>query len=91
MAIAAWDLRHGSGVSVDIHVTYLAGARVGDTVEIEGRAERVGGSVGFTSVGIWRVDAESGGRGEVVALGRHTKFVRGTARTVGEGVGIASG
>ncbi|KAF2670954.1 thioesterase family protein [Microthyrium microscopicum] len=76
-AISTWDLRTGTGVSVDINISYLGGAKLGEEIEIEGRADKVGGSLAFTSVGIWKV--EDGGRGSAVAVGRHTKFVRGSA------------
>lgn len=74
LAIAAWDMRAQTGVSVDIHVTYVSGAKLGQEVEIEGRIDRVGGSLAFTNVGVYKV--KDGERGEAVALGRHTKFVR---------------
>ncbi|KAH9826217.1 Thioesterase superfamily [Teratosphaeria destructans] len=77
MAISSYDLRDKSGVSVDIHVTYQSGAKVGDVVEIEGIAEKVGGSLAFTKVNIFKVDGE-GQRGQVVASGTHTKFVKGS-------------
>jgi acyl-coenzyme A thioesterase 13 len=76
-SIAAHDLRGKTGVSVDIHAEYLASASLGHEVEIEGRADRVGGSLAYTSVGIYRV--RDGKRAEPLVLGRHTKFVRGTA------------
>ena len=76
LAIAAWDRRDATGVSVDLHVSFLSGARLGDEVEIEGRVDRVGGNLAFTQVGIFKVDGE-GNRGAAVALGRHTKFVGG--------------
>ncbi|KXT13960.1 hypothetical protein AC579_4196 [Pseudocercospora musae] len=76
MAIATWDLRNGTGVSIDIHVTYQSSAKVGEEIEIEGVAERVGGNLAFTKVGIYKV--EDGRRGKIVATGTHTKFVRGT-------------
>ncbi|KAF2772508.1 Thioesterase/thiol ester dehydrase-isomerase [Teratosphaeria nubilosa] len=76
MAISSYDLRDRSGVSVDIHVTYQSGAKVGDVIEIEGIAEKVGGSLAFTKVNIFKVDGE-GKRGRVVASGTHTKFVKG--------------
>jgi acyl-coenzyme A thioesterase 13 len=77
MAISSSDLRAKSGVSVDIHVTYQSGAKLGEEIEIEGIAERVGGSLAFTNIGIYTV--EDGKRGKVVAKGTHTKFVKGTA------------
>ena len=43
LAITSFDGREGSGPSVDINVSYLGMAREGDVVEIEGRAEKVGG------------------------------------------------
>ena len=76
MAISTFDLRDKSGVSVDIHVTYQSGAKLGEEVEIEGVAERVGGSLAFTRISIFKV--EEGRRGRVVASGTHTKFVKGT-------------
>ena len=81
MAISTWDLRDKSGVSVDIHVTYQSGAKLGEEVEIEGVVERVGGSLAFTRISIFRV--EEGGRGRVVASGTHTKFVKGTEAKAG--------
>jgi len=74
MAIATWDLREKTGVSVDIHVRYLSSAVVGDEVEIEGTAEKVGGSVAFTRVVISKVvDSVTG---PVIASGTHTKYVK---------------
>lgn len=74
LAIAAWDLRGGTGVSVDINISYLSTAKLGDEVEIEGRVERVGANLAFTEVRIWKV--VDGERGGMVISGRHTKFVR---------------
>lgn len=76
-AISTKDLRENTGVSIDIHVTYQSGAKVGEDIEIEGIAERVGGSLAFTRVNIYSV--EDGVRGKIVASGTHTKFVKGTA------------
>lgn len=76
MAIASYDLRVGTGVSVDIHVTYQSGAAAGDEVEIEGIVERVGGSLAFTKVFIYKI--VDGKRGNIVISGTHTKFVRGS-------------
>jgi acyl-coenzyme A thioesterase 13 len=75
LAIAAWDQRPATGVSVDINVSYLSTARLGDEIEIEGRVERVGANLAFTEVRIWKIDAD-GARGARVSSGRHTKFVK---------------
>ncbi|KAI1178323.1 HotDog domain-containing protein [Nemania sp. FL0916] len=74
MAIATWDLRAKTGVSVDIHVRYLSSAREGDEIEIEGTAEKVGGSLAFTRIVISKV--VDGVVGPVVASGTHTKYVK---------------
>jgi acyl-coenzyme A thioesterase 13 len=74
MAITSWDKRVGTGVSIDINVSYMSSAKVGDEIEIEGKVDKVGGSLAFTSIGIYKV--QDGVRGATVALGRHTKFVR---------------
>jgi acyl-coenzyme A thioesterase 13 len=74
MAIAAWDNRVKTGVSVDIHVTYQSTAKDGDTIEIEGKADKVGGSLAFTTVTIRKVVDDKAG--PIVANGTHTKFVK---------------
>ena len=74
MAIASWDLREKTGVSVDIHVTYLSSARVGDEIEIEARADKVGGALAFTKIAISKV--VDGVAGALVASGTHTKYVK---------------
>jgi acyl-coenzyme A thioesterase 13 len=78
MAVATYDLRATTGVSVDIHVTYQSGAKVGDVVEIEGIADRVGRNLAFTKVTIYKCEPESGARGKIVITGTHTKFVKGS-------------
>jgi acyl-coenzyme A thioesterase 13 len=74
IAIAAWDNRTKTGVSTDIHISYQSPAGVGDTIEIEGRASKVGGSLAFTTATISKVVDDR--PGPVVATGSHTKFVR---------------
>jgi len=74
LAIASYDLREKTGASIDIHVTYQSSAKEGDEIEIEGVAERVGGSLAFTKVNIFKV--EDGRRGKSVATGSHTKYVK---------------
>ncbi|KAF2759967.1 Thioesterase/thiol ester dehydrase-isomerase [Pseudovirgaria hyperparasitica] len=74
LAIAAYDLRDSTGVSVDIHITYVSSAKVGDIIEIVGSVDKVGGTLAYTSVTIWKV--VDGQRGPVVVKGSHTKYVR---------------
>lgn len=74
LAIASHDLRQTTGASVDMHISYLSSARVGDTVEIEARADKVGGSMGFTTCRISKVE-EDGGL-TAVTIGQHTKYLR---------------
>ena len=51
--------------------------KVGDEIEIEGIAEKVGGSLAFTKVNIYKI--VDGKRGNIVVAATHTKFVAGTA------------
>lgn len=74
IAIAAWDNRTKTGVSTDIHISYQSSAKENDTIEIEGRADKVGGSLAFTTATIWKVVDDR--PGPIVAIGSHTKFVR---------------
>ncbi|KAF1848701.1 Thioesterase/thiol ester dehydrase-isomerase [Cucurbitaria berberidis CBS 394.84] len=74
MAIAAWDKRTKTGVSTDIHITYQTSAKDGDTIEVEGRAGKVGGTLAFTTATIWKVVEDK--LGPIIATGSHTKFVR---------------
>lgn len=54
LAIAACGLE-STGVSTDIHVSYLSTATKGDWLEIEGRANKVGKSLAFTTVTISKI------------------------------------
>ncbi|QDS78119.1 hypothetical protein FKW77_004310 [Venturia effusa] len=74
LAIASTDLREKTGASVDLNVSYLGSAGMGDEIEIEGKADKVGGSLAFTSVTLYKV--KEGARDAVIVIGRHTKFVR---------------
>ncbi|KAL1864039.1 hypothetical protein VTK73DRAFT_6259 [Phialemonium thermophilum] len=74
MAIATTG-RAKTGVSTDIHVTYASAARLGDTIEIDARANRVGRNLGFTTVEIRKLPAADGGEATVVCTGSHTKYV----------------
>ena len=71
MAIASTGL-DSSGLSTDIHTTFVSIARVGDVLEIESKASKVGSSLAFTTVEIRR----KGDGGQVVVHGTHTKYVK---------------
>jgi acyl-coenzyme A thioesterase 13 len=72
MVIASYGLT-GTGVSTDIHISYLAGAKEGEVLEISGRSMKMGGTLAFVSADITKIkDGES----VVVATGLHTKYVR---------------
>lgn len=71
-AIASWDCRERMGVSVDIHVTYISSAGEGDWIEVEGRANKVGKSLAFTTARISKV--VDGQAGPVIATASHTKY-----------------
>lgn len=66
--------REKTGVSTDIHTTFISTAKEGDVLEIEGRADKVGGTLAFTSVQIRKVGGD--GASSVVAMGSHTKYVK---------------
>lgn len=59
-----------TGVSTDIHTTYVSTAKQGDFLEIEAKASKVGRTLAFTTVEIRK---QGGG---VVATGTHTKYVK---------------
>ena len=73
LAIATHGLEK-SGASVDIHITYISTAVVGDTIVIEGTANKVGRSMAFTSVKITKL--VDGGPGPIIATASHTKYIR---------------
>jgi len=57
-----------AGVSVDLSTAFVAAAKVGETVRIEGRVLKAGKRLGFTEVALYR-DSD----GALLATGRHTK------------------
>ncbi len=71
MAIATVGLEK-TGVSTDIHTTYVSTAKEGDLIEIEARASKVGASLAFTTIEIRHV----GEGGAIICTGTHTKYVR---------------
>lgn len=79
LVIATWDMSEKTGVSTDIHVSYLSSAKEGDLIEVEARANKVGGSLAYTSVTISKV--VDGVAGPIIATGSHTKYVRLPSKT----------
>lgn len=73
MAISSYGVEK-NGLSTDIHVSYVSGAKEGDWIEIEGKASRVGGTLAFTTITIYKVVDDA--PGPIIATGSHTKFVR---------------
>lgn len=56
------------GVSLDLNVTYIQAAQIGDKITCKGKVLKLGNSFGFTEVELFR---ESDGK--LIATGRHTK------------------
>jgi acyl-coenzyme A thioesterase 13 len=73
LAIATHGLDK-TGASIDIHVTYCGGAQIGETIEIEATANRVGRSIAFTTIKIYRL--VEGKPGSMVATASHTKYIQ---------------
>ena len=70
LAIASTGLEK-TGVSTDIHTTFVSTAKESEWLEIEGRAVRVGGTLAFTTVEIRKTSD-----GSIVSTGSHTKYVK---------------
>ncbi len=71
MAIASTGLEK-TGLSTDIHVSYVSTAKLGDVLTIEGSVSKVGRNMGFTTVTIYKGEGENK---TVVAHGTHTKYI----------------
>ncbi|OCK78167.1 Thioesterase/thiol ester dehydrase-isomerase [Lepidopterella palustris CBS 459.81] len=74
LAIASYDLREKTGISTDIHVSYISSAKYGDWIEVEGKASKVGGTLAFVTATISKVVDDK--PGPIIATGSHTKFVK---------------
>ncbi|WVZ85734.1 hypothetical protein U9M48_032623 [Paspalum notatum var. saurae] len=59
-----------SGVSLEISVSFVDAAAIGEEIEVEGRLLRAGKSVGVVSV-----DFRKKKTGKLIAQGRHTKYL----------------
>ncbi|KAG5981200.1 hypothetical protein E4U55_003209 [Claviceps digitariae] len=85
LAICSHDLRDTTGASVDMHLSFLAAARVDDVLVVRATAERVGGNLAFVTVRINKLVGGEEGEEKPVTLAQHTKFVRGTGPAVAGG------
>lgn len=72
LAIATHGMEK-TGASIDIHVTYIGTAQVGETIEIEALANKVGRSMAFTTIRISKL--VDGKPGPMVATASHTKYI----------------
>ncbi|KAI9298157.1 Thioesterase/thiol ester dehydrase-isomerase [Neoconidiobolus thromboides FSU 785] len=68
------SLKDYCGVSVDINISYLAGAKVGEKIRVESRVDKIGRTLAFTSVELFKLNGDN--KKVVIALGRHTKFLK---------------
>jgi len=75
VAIASYDLRETTGASIDIHISYLSSCKVGEEIEIQGRVDRVGGSIAFTTVSLFKV-VDGQCTDKIISRGSHTKYVK---------------
>ncbi|KAI8073285.1 HotDog domain-containing protein [Gongronella butleri] len=67
LALASKGL-FATGVSTDINISYISGAKEGETITVDATCDKLGKTLAFTSV-------EMSSNGRLVALGRHNKFV----------------
>ena len=67
MALLAKDHKRG-GVSIDLNVSFLRPAKVGELVKVRGRVLKLGKTLGFTHVDVLSADGVT-----LLATGRHTK------------------
>lgn len=74
MAIVAKSGGQKTGVSTDIHISYVASAKVGDTVEVECWLNKLGRNLAYTSIEI-RKAVKEGDDKKVLVTGSHTKYV----------------
>lgn len=74
LAIASTGLEK-TGVSTDIHTTYITSAKESDMLLIDGNATKVGATMAYTTVSIQKLNDD--GSKTPVANGTHTKYVAG--------------
>jgi len=60
------------GVSVDLHMTYMKAAKLGEQIEIEARTVKKGRTLAFLECEIRNAET-----GAILVKGNHTKFIGG--------------
>jgi len=60
------------GVSVDMHMTYMKAAKLGELIEIEAKTVKKGRTLAFLECEIRNAET-----GAVLVKGNHTKFIGG--------------
>lgn len=63
--------RQGKGVSVNLNVSYLKPAKLGDLIVIEGTTDKAGRTLAYLSCKIYHKES-----GDVVATASHCKYIR---------------
>ncbi|KAI5647046.1 thioesterase superfamily domain-containing protein [Phthorimaea operculella] len=69
-ALTANDNVDTRGVSIDLSVSYFTAAREGDNIEVEAITKKLGKKIAFLEVEVRLKET-----GQVLASGRHTKYV----------------
>ncbi|KAI9249012.1 HotDog domain-containing protein [Sporodiniella umbellata] len=67
LALASKGL-YATGVSTDINISYISGAKEGETISVKARVDKLGKTLAFTTVELYSKD-------KLLALGRHNKFM----------------
>ncbi|KAK3937703.1 HotDog domain-containing protein [Diplogelasinospora grovesii] len=74
LAVASMGLDQ-TGVSTDMHISYVSTARGGDTLEIEAHVSKLGKTLAYTTVEIRKASPDGIGQGDIVTTGSHTKYL----------------
>ncbi|KAJ8300889.1 hypothetical protein KUTeg_022408 [Tegillarca granosa] len=74
-AVSTWALltseKQTAGVSVDMNISYMKAAKVGEDITIDAKTLKLGNRLAFLTVDITNND------GQLIAQGKHTKFIGG--------------
>lgn len=76
LAARAAALTPDKGVTLELNISYLEAAKLGDTVHVDAEVVKIGRSTALLSA---TIRSEASGR--LVAVGRHTKFLLGLGGT----------